>query len=63
MVPKGSEGLEDLDNWRNLMMLTTTYKIILKILIGKIEANVARLVDKQKTEFVKGRCIIDNLIA
>lgn len=28
MVPKGYEMLENLDYWRNLTMLTTTYKII-----------------------------------
>lgn len=63
MVPKGYEMLENLDNWRNLTMLTTTYKIISKILIKRLKPIIPRLVDRQQMGFVQDRCIIDNLLA
>lgn len=47
MVPKGWEGLEELDNWRNLTMLTMIYKIISKILTKRLKPMVPRLVDRQ----------------
>lgn len=54
--------LEYLDNWRNLTMLTTTYKTMSKILVEKLKPMVPNLVDRQKTGFVKGICITDNLL-
>lgn len=63
MVPQGSEELEIVDNWRNLTMLTMTYKIILKILTKRLKPMVPKLVDRQQIGFISGRCIIDNLLA
>lgn len=63
MVPKGFEMLENLDYWRNLTMLTTSYKIISKILTERLKPMVPHLVDRQQTRFVKDRCITDNLLA
>lgn len=63
MVPKKSDLLEFLENWCNLIMLTTTYKIISKILVEHIKPKVPNLVGLQQTGFLKDRCIIDNLIA
>lgn len=63
MIPKRPDLLDVLDNWRNLTMLTTTYKIISKILVESIKPKVPDLVGKQQTGFVQGRCITDNLIA
>lgn len=63
MVPKGYEMLEVANNWRNLMMLTTSYKIISKILMKRLKPMVPRLFNKQQTGFMKGRCITYNLLA
>lgn len=43
-------------------MLTTTYKIIAKILVERLKAKVPNLISVQQTGFIKGHCIIDNLI-
>lgn len=63
MVPKHNDLLEYLDYWRNLTMLTSTYKIIAKILVERFKPIVPKIVDKQQTGFVQGRCILDNLLA
>lgn len=60
MVPKGYEMLENLDNWRNLTMLTTMYKIVSKILIEGLKPIVPNLVEPLQMGFMTGRCIIDN---
>lgn len=44
MVPKISSLLEILDNWHNLTMLMTTYKLISKILVECIKPMVPNLV-------------------
>lgn len=62
MVPKRSNELGVLDNWRNLTMPTITYKIIAKILVERFKIKVPNLVGGQQTGFIKGCCIIDNLI-
>lgn len=63
MMPKHSDLLEIIDNWHNLTMLTTTYKIILKILAECFTPMIPNIVDQQQTRFVHGRCITDNIIA
>lgn len=45
-------------------MLTTTYKIISKILVEvRFKPIVPKVVNPQQTRFVNGRCITDNLLA
>lgn len=44
-------------------MLTTTYKIISKILAERLKPMVPKVVDQQQTGFVQGKCITDNIIA
>lgn len=63
MMPKRTDSLEILDNWRNLTMLTTTYKIISKILVERFKPIILKVVDCQQTGFVQGRCITDNIIS
>lgn len=46
MVPNGYEMLECLDNWWNLTMLTTSIKIISKILTERLKPMVPNLVDR-----------------
>lgn len=62
MVPNGYEMLENLDFCQNLTMLTTTYKIISKILTERLKPMILHLVDRQRTGFVKGCYITDNLL-
>lgn len=47
MVPKRSDGLDVFDNLQNLTMLTTTYKIIAKILAERLKVKVPNLVGGQ----------------
>lgn len=47
MTPKQKNLLENLDNWWNLMMLTTTYKISLKLLVEQFKPIIPKIVDKQ----------------
>lgn len=63
MTPKRSATLEVLDNWRNLTMITTTYKIICKFLAKHFMPIVPKIVEKQQTGFVQGHCILDNILA
>lgn len=44
-------------------MLTTTYKIISKILVERFKPIVPKIVNQQQIDFVHGRCITDNLLA
>lgn len=44
-------------------MLTSTYKIISKILAERFKPIVPNVVDEHQTRFVNGRCIIDNILA
>lgn len=55
MIPKCNNLLKYLDYWRNLTLLSTTYKIISKILAERFKPIVSKIVDKQQTSFVKGR--------
>lgn len=45
LIPKGLL-LMRLGNWRPLMMLTTSYKILSKIIANRVKLIIARLVNK-----------------
>lgn len=62
MTPKRNNALDLFDNWRNLTMLTTTYKIISKLLAKHFKPVVPKVVNKQQTGFVQGRCITENIL-
>lgn len=62
MIPKRSDGLEDLDFERNLSMLTTTYKIIAKILADHFKPIVPNVVDVQQMGFVHDHCSTNKLL-
>lgn len=47
MIPKRSNMLEILDNWHNLTILTTTYKIISKLLAKGFKPIVPKVVHEQ----------------
>lgn len=44
-------------------MLTTTYKIVSKILAERLKPKLPKLVDQQQTRFITGQCISNNLFA
>lgn len=44
-------------------MLTTTYKIISKILVECLKPGVPKIVDQQQNGFVHGHCITGNSLA
>lgn len=62
LIPKIGE-LEFLKNWRPIMMLMLIYKFISKILALCLQPFMSFPVDKERTGFIKGYKIIDNILA
>lgn len=52
-----------LKNWCPILLLTLTYKILAKILANWLQPLLPKVVDPQKTCFIKGRSIQDNFLA
>ncbi|KAL3691247.1 hypothetical protein R1sor_004898 [Riccia sorocarpa] len=61
LLPKSQERLL-LRNWRPISLMNLSYKIIGKILAGRLKQILPQLVDDDQTGFVEGRCIMDNVI-
>lgn len=61
LIPKDGD-LSWLTNWRPIMMITMTYKIISKLLANRVKPLIPHLVDRQQTGFVLERSITDNLL-
>lgn len=62
LVLKGGDP-RSLKNWRPLTMQTTTLKIISKIIARRFKKVIDHLVDGQQTGFIRGRSILDNILA
>ncbi|KAL3684173.1 hypothetical protein R1sor_002195 [Riccia sorocarpa] len=62
LIPK-NDRKHLLQNWRPITLLTTTYKIIAKILAVRLKEMLPGLIDSQQTGFVAGRNIIDNIMS
>ncbi|KAL3685807.1 hypothetical protein R1sor_003829 [Riccia sorocarpa] len=73
LLPRDSKGVIKLlakneekawlKNWRPITLLPTTYKIIAKIVAGRLKEMMAGLIDRQQTGFIAGRDIMENVLS
>ncbi|KAL3682349.1 hypothetical protein R1sor_000371 [Riccia sorocarpa] len=61
LIPK-TEERQHLKNWRPVTLMSCTYKIISKLLAGRLRKHLPHLVDLEQTGFVPGRRIEDNVL-
>lgn len=57
--PKANEGIQF---WCPISLLSTVYKIIAKALLHRIAPLLDQWIYKQQRGFIKGRCILDNIL-
>ncbi|KAL3679018.1 hypothetical protein R1sor_021974 [Riccia sorocarpa] len=62
LIPK-NERKHLLTNWGPITLLTTSYKIIAKIIAVRLKGMLPDIIDTQQTGFVAGRNIIDNILS
>ncbi|KAL3690929.1 hypothetical protein R1sor_004580 [Riccia sorocarpa] len=62
LIPKEGDRLL-LKDWRPITLLTTTYKVIAKILALRLKSMLPDIIDVQQTGFVAGRSIVDNVLS
>jgi Reverse transcriptase (RNA-dependent DNA polymerase) len=53
---------KDLANYRLITMLNSDYKIVAKVLVNRLQKIIGNLIDKDQTDFVRGRRIKGNII-
>lgn len=58
---KGDQS--DLDNWRQISLLNTDYKILAKVLVSRITEAMHKIIETEQTCAIKGRYMWDNLCA
>ena len=61
LIPKRSEELFYVRNWRPLTLLNCDYKIAAKAIVNRIKIYLPKLVNNDQTGFIKGRCIFENI--
>lgn len=61
LIPK-VESPESPSDYRPISLINSTLKIISKILATRLSKVVCSLVDSSQSPFIKGRCIIDNIV-
>ena len=61
LIPKKSEELYYIKNWRPLTLLNCDYKIAAKTIANRIKINLPKLIDNDQTGFIKGRFIGENI--
>ncbi|KAL3691828.1 hypothetical protein R1sor_005479 [Riccia sorocarpa] len=62
LIPKNSDKYL-LKNWRPITLLTTTYKIIAKIIAWRLKTFLPGIIDQQQTGFIAGRNIVENVLS
>ncbi|KAL2652196.1 hypothetical protein R1flu_020324 [Riccia fluitans] len=62
LLPKNDKK-EDIRNWRPISLLTLAYKIVGRILARRLKDIVPKLIDAERTGFIKGRSITDNVLS
>ncbi|OAE25854.1 hypothetical protein AXG93_2145s1530 [Marchantia polymorpha subsp. ruderalis] len=61
LIPKSVNKMA-LKDWRPLTMLTTDYKIIARILEGRLQLLLQKIISPQQTGFIKGWHMLDNVL-
>jgi hypothetical protein len=59
LIPKAGDRTK-LSNWRPITLLGSTYKVLAKILAGRVKVALTHIIRPNQTGFVEGRNIIDN---
>jgi len=60
LIPKTGDRAR-LINWRPIILLGSTYKILAKTLAGRIQSALTHIIRPNQTGFVEGRSILDNV--
>jgi hypothetical protein len=60
LIPKSGDHAK-LNNWRPITLLGSTYKILAKVLAGRLQASLLHIIRPNQTDFVEGRSILDNV--
>ncbi len=59
LIPKAGDRAK-IGNWRPITLLGSTYKVLAKVLAGRVKAVLPQVIRPNQTGFVEGRSIIDN---
>jgi hypothetical protein len=60
LIPKTGDRSK-LGNWRLITLLGCIYKILAKVLVGRLQTFLPSIIRPNQTEFVEGRSILDNV--
>jgi hypothetical protein len=60
LIPKSDDHAR-LNNWRPITLLGSIYKILAKLLAGRLQVILPNVIRKNHTSFVEGRSILDNV--
>ena len=60
-IPKKSEELYYIENWRPLTLLNCDYKIATKAIANRLKTHLHKLINNDQTGFLKGRFIGENI--
>jgi hypothetical protein len=60
LIPKSGDHAR-LNNWRPITLLGSVYKILAKVLVGRLQAALQHIIRPNQTGFVEGRSILDNV--
>jgi hypothetical protein len=59
LIPKSGDHSK-LNNWRPITLLGSTYKVLAKMVIGRIQAFLPHITRPNQMRFMEGRSILDN---
>ncbi len=59
LIPKTGDHAR-LSNWRPITLLGNTYKVLAKMLAGRVQAALPHIIKLNQTSFMEGRSILDN---
>jgi hypothetical protein len=60
LIPKSGDHAR-LNNWRPITLLRSIYKILAKLLTGRLQAILPNIIRQNQTGFMEGRSILDNI--
>jgi hypothetical protein len=60
LIPKSGDQTR-LGNWRPITLLGSLYKILAKILVGRVQTVLPHVIRPNQTDFVERRLILDNV--